>query len=120
MMMSSCPRDASPSFAVSALGETRIVSSWTSVPRTASARAIDVEKRERQTANKKIASSRNGNADFGGVSPSPPRFFEIMRLGRISEKILELQWVAGKILRSKNLEARSIAFIISFAVALSG
>src|SRR6202158_4847526 len=45
MMTSSCSRPTSPSLAASALGETRMVSSWTSVPRCAWAAASDVTAR---------------------------------------------------------------------------
>src|SRR5271167_1698700 len=59
MMTSSCPRPASPSLAASALGEMRMDSSWTRVPRWAWAEAKAVENsRVTAKAAKKIARSR--------------------------------------------------------------
>src|SRR5579864_6597105 len=121
MMMSSCPRWASPSLAVSALGETRIVSSWMRVPRWAWAKAIVVEKdRIKARTAQKIANSQNGKAGSERGTPPPPRLTGIMELGENLEVILGLQSVTGKVLETKELREHSDSLAIDFARALSG
>src|SRR6476469_6683076 len=101
MIMSSWPRCAWPSFGVSALGETRMVSSWMRVPRWAWAKAVTAEKhRIRAKKAQKIADSRSGNGGVRGTPP-PPRLIEIIGLEGIFEIILELQSAAGKIFKTR-------------------
>jgi hypothetical protein len=68
---------------------------------------------------KKIANSRNGIRRRKVGTPPPPRSIGIIELGENLEKILELQSLAGKILGTKDLAARSRAFVMGFCV-LSG
>src|SRR6516225_11921327 len=98
-MTSSCPRSAVPSFAVSALGETRMVSSWIKVPRWAWAYAA-VEKIARKTMN---PSSRNGKRGLEEGTPPPPWSAGIIDLEENLEKILVPQRLAGKILKTRDL-----------------
>ena len=117
MMTSSCPRLASPSFAVSELGETRMVSSWMSVPRCACARARPVEKVSvKPRIKRKIACSQNRKLGAEVGTPPPPRSIGIIELAENREKILELQAVAGKILSAKDLRSLCGSFIIFFGV----
>ncbi len=113
MMTSSCPRPASPSLAESELGETRMVSSWMSVPRWAWAKAWPVEKvSAKASVQRKIARSQNGKPGVEVGTPPPPRCLGIIELAENREKILELQAVAGKILSARDLRSLCGSFVI--------
>src|SRR5208283_6172397 len=105
--MSSTPRVQSPTRAASALGATRMVSSWTRVPRRASAEAVGVEA---NVAMRMTAAARvwrqlpNREFRLAGVSPPSSRAIAIMELAPKSETILELQSLTGKIFNPKELD----------------
>src|SRR5579859_1099770 len=100
MITSSWPRSAWPSFGESALGETRMVSPFTSVPRWAWAMAKEAEKRK--TA-RKMASSQNVNSQGSEGIPPPPWSIAVIGLRELRRKILVLEQLRGKILRTKEL-----------------
>jgi hypothetical protein len=79
-----------------------------------------VEKsREVVRAAKRIAGFRNENLGLDVGPPPPPRTIGIIELAKNREKILELQWVTGKILSIKDLPPLLCSFSIELWV-LSG
>src|ERR1700758_246400 len=116
-MTSSCPRATSPSLAVSALGETRMVSSWTRVPRGAWAAARALKKIEQ---TREIAISQNGNRGLKRDTPPTPSCFGIMELAEIPEKIQDLQSLAGKILSRRDLQVRISNLAMDLGCVVSG
>src|SRR5260370_29449160 len=111
-MINSCPRKASPTRAALALGATRMVSSCTSVPRWASAKAkVEVARRTAAAiAARPDCEFRNGSLSDWRVYPPPPRSIGIIELAPKRDLIYWLQQLTGKIFKTKEIRAEHCCF----------
>src|SRR5216684_8366708 len=111
-MINSCPRKASPTRAALELGATRMVSSCTSVPRWASAKAkVEVARRTAAAiAARPDCEFRNGNLSDWRVYPPPPRSIVIIELAPKRDLIYGLQQLTGKIFKTKEIRAEHCCF----------